>query len=116
MKLLLKQLYIDVNDPRNEKIIKILRETKNEFLVKLLYEDSKNLLSDIVPFRQRLLEARIKDPAFGKMFIPMLESEIVDSARSKFYLENLEQLFREEAYNAHLDKRIEMEQQKKRLL
>lgn len=43
--MLLKQLYIDVNDPRNEQIITILREQKNEFLVKLFKEDSKNLLS-----------------------------------------------------------------------
>jgi len=31
--MLLKELYIDVNDPRNEKIIKLLKETKNEFLI-----------------------------------------------------------------------------------
>jgi len=43
--MLLRQLYIDVNDPRNEQIITILREQKNEFLVKLFKEDSKNLLS-----------------------------------------------------------------------
>ena len=43
--MLLKQLYIDVNDPRNEQIITILREQKNEFLVKLFKEDGKNLLS-----------------------------------------------------------------------
>jgi len=34
--MLLKQLYIDVNDPRNEMIIRVLKETKNEFLVRLL--------------------------------------------------------------------------------
>ena len=42
--MLLKQLYIDVNDPRNEQILTVLREQKNEFLVKLFREDSKNML------------------------------------------------------------------------
>jgi hypothetical protein len=40
--MMLRQLYIDVNDPRNERVIKFLKETKNEFLVKLLREDAKN--------------------------------------------------------------------------
>ena len=72
--MLLKQLYIDVNDPRNQKIIKILRETKNEFLVALLRSDSKNIMNEVVPFRHKLLSARAKDPAgFGKVFIPLLE-------------------------------------------
>ena len=43
--ILLKQLYIDVNDPRNQRIIKYLRENRNEFLRKLLADDAKNLLS-----------------------------------------------------------------------
>ncbi len=45
--MLLKQLYIDVNDPRNEQILTVLREQKNEFLVRLFKEDSKNMLSDM---------------------------------------------------------------------
>ena len=56
--MLLQQLYIDVNDPRNQVIIKVLRETKNEFLVNLLRADSKNLLSNQQPFRHKLLNAR----------------------------------------------------------
>jgi hypothetical protein len=60
--MLLKQLYIDVNDPRNEMIIKVLKETKNEFLVRLLSQDSKNLLAGDEPFRHKLLKARNKDP------------------------------------------------------
>jgi hypothetical protein len=32
-RMLLRQLYIDVNDPRNERIIRFLKETKNEFLL-----------------------------------------------------------------------------------
>lgn len=59
--MLLKQLYIDVNDPRNEMVIRMLKETKNEFLVKLLQQDSKNLLADDEPFRHKLLKARNKD-------------------------------------------------------
>ena len=58
LKMLLQQLYIDVNDPRNQVIIKVLRETKNEFLVNLLRADSKNLLSNQQPFRHKLLNAR----------------------------------------------------------
>lgn len=54
-KILLKELYIDVNDPRNEKIIKIIMEQRNEFFLTLLKEDAKNLLSDSKPFRHKLL-------------------------------------------------------------
>lgn len=75
--MLLRQLYIDVNDPRNERIIKLLRETKNEFLIKLLKEDSKNPCHHLKPFRQMLLDARGKDPSLQKKVIPMLESEII---------------------------------------
>jgi len=60
--MLLRQLYIDVNDPRNERIIKLLKETKNEFLLRLLREDAKNPVSHLKPFRHLLLEARAKDP------------------------------------------------------
>ena len=89
--MLLKQLYIDVNDPRNQRIIKVLRETKNDFLISLLTADSKNLMAQCNPFRHKLLAARVKDPAgFGKTFVPMLESELIDSTKSSFYLEQLE--------------------------
>jgi len=54
-----------------------------------------------------LLEARYKDPDFGKIFIPMLENELIDSNRSTFFLEKLEDLFRKEAYQRHLEKRID---------
>ena len=33
-----------------------------------------------------------------------MEGELIDSARSTFYLEQLEQLFRNEAYMIHLQK------------
>ena len=85
--MLLRQLYIDVNDPRNEKIIKFIKETKNEFLIHLLNEDSKNGLASIQPFRHKLMEARTKDPFLSKIPIPLLENEIIDNTRSKFFLD-----------------------------
>ena len=60
-KILLKELYIDVNDPRNESVIKIITEQRNNYFVKLLKEDSKNLLYDSKPFRHKLLQLRAKD-------------------------------------------------------
>jgi len=55
-----------------------------------LKEDSKNLLSDLQPFRHKLLQARMKDPMIAHVFIPMLENELVDSSRTSFFLEHLE--------------------------
>ena len=40
------------------------------------------------------------------MFVPMLESELIDSVRSTFYLDKLEELFRNEAYMVHLQKMV----------
>lgn len=96
--MLLRQLYIDVNDPRNEHVIRVLRETKNEYLVRLLFSDSKNLLADSEPFRHKLLKARNKDVTLKDIFVPMLEAELIDSSRTSFYLHHLETLFRDEAY------------------
>jgi len=107
---LLKQLYLDVNDPRNQFIIKLLKESKNEFLVKLLFEDSKNLLSDSAPFRHKLLAARHKVAGLAKMFVPMLENELIDSTRSSYFLDQLEVLYKSEAYMAHLDKRAAVQE------
>ena len=105
--MLLKQLYIDVNDPRNEGIIKILKEQKNEFFIKLLSDDAKNLLADEKPFRHKLLQLRARDAEMASIPIPLLESEIIDSSRSSFFLEKLEKLFRDEAYLVHLKARIQ---------
>ena len=107
--MLLRQLYIDVNDPRNEAIIKFIRETKNIFLIKLLQEDAKNPLSNLKPFRHLLLEARSKDPEMAKEVIPMLEEEIIQNPR---LLDKLEVLFREQAYREYLEKKVEEEKQK----
>ncbi len=107
--MLLRQLYIDVNDPRNEHVIRVLRETKNEFLVRLLFADSKNLLADTEPFRHKLLKARNKDVTLKDIFIPMLEAELIDSSRTQFFLHHLETLFRDEAYIQHLNKRVQLQ-------
>lgn len=106
-RILLKKLYIDVNDPRNERVIKIIKEQRNEFFVKLLNDDAKNMLFDSKPFRHKLMLLRTRDLELAKMPIPLYESEIVDGSRGTFYLEKLENLFREEAYLAHLKARIE---------
>lgn len=106
-RMLLRQLYIDVNDPRNEKIIKYIKETKNEFLSYLLNEDSKNPLYNLEPFRHKLMQARLKDPVFSRIPIPLLEKEVIDQSKTKFFLEQLENLFREQAYREFLEKRAE---------
>jgi hypothetical protein len=110
----MKQLYIDVNDPRNQVILKLIKETKNEFIIKLLADDAKNLLSDVVPFRHKLLLARSLEPGlFSKKnrCIPLLETEIVDPEcqENKEYLKILENLFRREAYAKYLNVKPEME-------
>jgi len=77
--MLLRQLYIDVNDPRNERVIKFMKETKNEYLIQLLKDDSKHPLWNTEPFRHKLLKARSKDPALSRVPIPLLEKEIINS-------------------------------------
>lgn len=99
-----KNLYIDVNDPRNEMVIRMLKETKNDFLVRLLYQDSRNLLADDEPFRHKLLKARNKDVDLANKFIPFLESELIDSSKSTLFLTKLEELYRNEAYTKYLSK------------
>ena len=41
------------------------------------------------------------------MFIPMLENEVIDNNRSNFFLEKLEELYRNEAFLVHLQKKAE---------
>ena len=96
-----------MNDPRNEGIIKILKEQKNEFFIKLLSDDAKNLLAEEKPFRHRLLQLRSRDAEMSTMPVPLLENEIIDSTRSSYFLEKLEKLFRDEAYLVHLKARID---------
>jgi uncharacterized membrane protein YgaE (UPF0421/DUF939 family) len=78
----MQNLYIDVNDPRNEQIIRKIKEHTNEFLKRLLIADSRNLLADEEPFRHKLLKMRNMDVDLANKFIPFLESEIIDSSKS----------------------------------
>lgn len=94
-----------MNDPRNELIINDMRQQQNNFFGDLLKIDSKNLLHDIEPFRNKLLRARNSDITLANKFIPWLESELIDSSRSTIYLEYLETLYREDAYKRHLEEK-----------
>ena len=60
--LLKEQKPIDVNDPRNEEILKNIRKMKNDYLQKLLDLDSKYQLHDIQSFRHKLMQSRNNDP------------------------------------------------------
>jgi hypothetical protein len=90
---LAKNLYIDVNDPRNEKVMKDLKFLGNRYLQAMMDEDTKNDLHKIKSFRHQLLKHRAKNPLFSQMFIPLLENEIVDSNRTGVFLEELEKIF-----------------------
>jgi hypothetical protein len=79
----------------------------------MLREDARNPLSRLEPFRHKLLEARNKDPMLNKIPIPLLEKEIIDATKNKFYLDQLEVLFREQAYREYLEKRAVKDQQSK---
>jgi hypothetical protein len=58
-----------------------------------------NSLFAVKPFRQMLLEERRKNPELANMFIPMLESEIIDSSRTTCYLDKLEVIYRKKAHD-----------------
>lgn len=100
----MQNLYIDVNDPRNEQIIRKIKEHTNEFLKRLLIEDSRNLLADEEPFRHKLLKMRNMDVDLANKFIPFLESEIIDSSKSQLFLSKLEEIYRNEAYTKYVTK------------
>lgn len=60
------------------------------------------MLTECEPFRHKLLQARVFDShTYGQTFIPMLESELIESWRSEVYLELLESLFKKDAFKAH---------------
>jgi hypothetical protein len=94
LKLLSKEFYIDVNDPRNQHIIHILKTEKNEQLQALLREDSLNPLGNIQPFRHKLLIARQSNVDFMGIEIPILEKEIVNDYS---LIDKLDVLYRQEA-------------------
>ena len=88
---------IDVNDPRWDNYIRYVEENGNSYLKKLLADDAKNNLANLEPFRHKLLIARRDDPELANMFIPMLESELIDSDLTSCYLDKLEELYRKKA-------------------
>jgi hypothetical protein len=61
---------LDVNDPRNELILKQMRNMKNDYLDKLLANDAKFATSDSSSNRHLLLRARNNDPAYSNLSIP----------------------------------------------
>ena len=65
-----EQRPLDVNDPRNEDIIKSIQMMKNDYLDRLLTNDSKYQLHDVESFRHKLLRARQNDPEYAGIPIP----------------------------------------------
>ena len=65
--------------------------------------DAKNGLNSLEPFRHKLMMERAKNPELKKLFIPMLEGELVDSERTTVFLQMLEKLYTEEARIKHLE-------------
>jgi hypothetical protein len=59
-----------MNDPRNEEIIRSIQMMKNDYLDRLLTNDSKYQLHDLESFRHKLLKARMNDPAYARIPIP----------------------------------------------
>ena len=49
-----------------------------------------------------LLIERRNNPEWANMFIPMLESEIIDSSLTTCYLDKLEALYRKKAHDDYL--------------
>jgi len=101
------QKELDVNDPRNEVIVKHMRDLKNDYLDKLLASDAKFQQHDAVSNRHLLLKARNNDPAYANMSIPQLNTDLINKdikfifkpdkgdAYEKSYLDWLEDIKRE---------------------
>ena len=87
-----RDMYIDMNDPRNEAILRYLRETQNSFVKKLLREDAKNPLHDVSSFRHMLMLAKKNDPALSGIPIPLLDAEIIDESKNPFFMERLNEI------------------------
>lgn len=103
--LLEQQKPIDVNDPRNELIIKHMRNMKNDYMDRLLTLDSKFQLNDIDSFRHMLLNSRNTDPSCSQFPIPQLNSELISSDLGKFYVDWLEDVHRQQTYKSYLNKK-----------
>lgn len=108
--ILQEQKPIDLNDPRNEVLIKSIRQMKNDYLGRLLQHDTKFQLNDITSFRHMLLKARASDPKYAKIQIPQLNSELINGDISKYYLNWLEEVYRQETYKDYIDKKQQVQQ------
>jgi len=102
-KMLQDQKPIDVNDPRNELILKKMQNMKNDYLDRLLKQDSMYQLNDVTSFRHMLLKARENDPSYAMMPIPQLNSELINGDICKFYVDWLEEVHRNESYKQYIN-------------
>lgn len=97
---------LDVNDPRNVEIMHQVQMMKNDYLEQLLKNDSKFQLFEFDgikdSFRHKLLKARMNDPVKSQIPIPQLCSELIQDGRSKYYIDWLEQVYRDEAFKEAL--------------
>jgi len=50
-----------------------------------------------------LLKARREDPNFAQVTIPALNSELINSDISKYYVDWLEQVYRQETFKAYMN-------------
>ena len=82
--------------------MKYVEKNGNSYLQKLFADDAKNNLNTVQPFRHMLLIERRNNPEWANMFIPMLESEIIDSSLTTCYLDKLEALYRKKAHDDYL--------------
>lgn len=101
---------LDQNDPRNELVIKALKNMKNDYLDRLLAQDAKYQLHDITSFRQQLIKARQSDPDYAQITIPQLTAELVNGDICKYYLEWLENVHRQETYKQYIAAKQQTEQ------
>lgn len=102
-----RDMYIDMNDPRNEFILRYLRETQNSFVKKLLREDARNPLSGIESFRHMLMLAKKNDPALSGIPIPLLDAEIIDEQKNPFYMEKLNEIMNRKKRTEMLEQPVE---------
>jgi hypothetical protein len=61
---------VDVNDPRNEEVLKKLRGMKSDYLDHLLADDARFQLHEVESFRHKLLRSRFEDPNYSHVPIP----------------------------------------------
>lgn len=89
-KFMAKILHIDVNDPRNEYLLKDIQD-KNEHLNRLLDEDSKIPLFNIKSFRHQLLVSKLSHIELTGKRIPIYEDDIV---QDEFFVKFLDKFCR----------------------